>query len=176
MRMKTCKENKSDEKEITCFMASSEQNTETIIEDGDQIVPNSKENWIDTDKKMMSQNSKAKSILCCSLSKKEFNRISACKSAKEMWDKLKLTYEGIDKTPNVTAIEEANDLYSMSLEKLSGSLIAYEINMERLGESTSKKKVSMTLKTEEPSKDCATTSVNSRIDSEEDAFLSRCQQ
>ncbi|MQL99857.1 hypothetical protein Taro_032586 [Colocasia esculenta] len=48
----------------------------------------------------MSQNSKAKSILCCSLSKKEFNRISASKSAKEMWDKLRLTYEGTDKIDN----------------------------------------------------------------------------
>ncbi|MQM02376.1 hypothetical protein Taro_035142 [Colocasia esculenta] len=48
----------------------------------------------------MSQNNKAKSILCCSLSKKEFNRIFACKSAKEKWDKMRLTYEGTDKVPH----------------------------------------------------------------------------
>ncbi|MQM11697.1 hypothetical protein Taro_044610 [Colocasia esculenta] len=40
---------------------------------------------------------KAKSILCCALSKKEFNRISACKSTMEMWEKLRITYEGSDK-------------------------------------------------------------------------------
>ncbi|MQL72682.1 hypothetical protein Taro_005017 [Colocasia esculenta] len=28
---------------------------------------------------------------------KEFNRISACKTTKEMWDKLRLTYKGKDK-------------------------------------------------------------------------------
>ncbi|MQM13440.1 hypothetical protein Taro_046361, partial [Colocasia esculenta] len=60
-------------------------------------VTNSKDEWTDEDKEKLSQHSKAKSILCCSLSKKEFNRISACKSAKEMWDKLRLTHEGIDK-------------------------------------------------------------------------------
>ncbi|MQL97085.1 hypothetical protein Taro_029768 [Colocasia esculenta] len=35
--------------------------------------------------------------LCCALSKREFSRISACKSAKEIWDKLQVTYEGTDK-------------------------------------------------------------------------------
>ncbi|MQM04149.1 hypothetical protein Taro_036943, partial [Colocasia esculenta] len=27
----------------------------------------------------------------------EFNRLSLCNTTKEMWDKLKVTYEGIDK-------------------------------------------------------------------------------
>ncbi|MQL86510.1 hypothetical protein Taro_019047 [Colocasia esculenta] len=180
----------------------------TIIEEGDLEVTNTKDKWIDEDKKKLSQNNKAKSILCCSLSKNEFNKISACKSAKEMWDKLRLTHEGTDKvketridilvaqyerfqmqygesisqmyshftditnglagfgktyetgdmvrkilrslptswTPKVTAIEEANHLRRMSLEKLIGSLMAHEINMERLGESSSKKKHSNALK------------------------------
>ncbi|MQL79838.1 hypothetical protein Taro_012266 [Colocasia esculenta] len=69
----------------------------TIIEEGDLKVSNIKDKWTNEDKKKLSQNSKAKSILCCSLSKKEFNRISACKSTKEMWDKLRLTHEGSDK-------------------------------------------------------------------------------
>ncbi|MQM23918.1 hypothetical protein Taro_056988, partial [Colocasia esculenta] len=33
----------------------------------------------------------------CALSKKVFDRISACKSAMEMWEKLRITYEGTDK-------------------------------------------------------------------------------
>ncbi|MQL96227.1 hypothetical protein Taro_028900 [Colocasia esculenta] len=207
----------------------------TIIEDGDLIVLNSKENWTDGDKKMMSQNNKAKSILCCSLSKNEFNRISTCKSAKEMWDKLKFTYEGTDKvketridilvtqyekfqmisgesisqmysrftditnglaglgkryetedmerkilrslptlwTLKVTAIEEVNDLSLMSLENLIRPLMTHEINMERLGESTLKKKINMTLKIEDPNTDEATASDSNNVDSEEEAFLSR---
>ncbi|MQL94737.1 hypothetical protein Taro_027394 [Colocasia esculenta] len=174
-----------------------------------------RENWTDDDKKKISLNSKAKSILCCTLSKKEFNRISACKSAMEMWKKLRITYEGTDKvketridilvaqyerfqmqsgesitqmynkftditnglaglkqiyeigdmvrkilrslptswTPKVTAIEEANDLRKMSFQKLIGSLMAHEINMERLGESSSKKKHNNALKAIEETTD-----------------------
>ncbi|MQM15820.1 hypothetical protein Taro_048772 [Colocasia esculenta] len=69
----------------------------TIIEEGDLIVLKPREEWIDNDRKMLSHNSKAKNLICCALTRIEFNRISACKLAKEMWDKLKLTYEGTDK-------------------------------------------------------------------------------
>ncbi|MQM03386.1 hypothetical protein Taro_036168 [Colocasia esculenta] len=170
---------------------------------------------MEDDKKKISLNCKAKSILCCALSKKESNRISACKFAMEMWEKLRITYEGTNKvketkidilvtqyerfqmqpgesithmynrftditnglaglgksyemgdmvrkmvrkilrslpaswTPKVTAIEEANDLKRTSLKKLIGSLMAHEINMERLGESSSRKKHTNALKAEE---------------------------
>jgi hypothetical protein len=33
-------------------------------------------------------------MLYCALDANEFNRISACESAREMWDKLEVTYEG----------------------------------------------------------------------------------
>ncbi|MQL86234.1 hypothetical protein Taro_018764 [Colocasia esculenta] len=69
----------------------------SIIEEGDLLVLNNRENWTEDDKKKISLNCKAKSILCCALSKKEFNRISACKSDMEMWEKLRITYEGTDK-------------------------------------------------------------------------------
>ncbi|MQM12322.1 hypothetical protein Taro_045237 [Colocasia esculenta] len=183
----------------------------SIIEEGDLVVLSNIEHWTEDDRKKISLNCKAKSILCCALSKKEFNRVSACKSAMEMWEKLRITYEGTDKvketridilvtqyerfqmqsgetitqmysrftditnglaglgktyemgdmvrkilrsllaswTPKVTAIEEANNLKRMSLEKLIGSLIAHEINIESLGESSSRRKHSNALKVEE---------------------------
>ncbi|MQM06066.1 hypothetical protein Taro_038887 [Colocasia esculenta] len=167
----------------------------SIVEEGDLVILNNRDNWTEDDRKKISLNCKAKSILCCALSKKEFNRVSACKSTMEMWEKLRITYEGTNKvketridilviqyerfqmqsgetitqmfsrfteitngldglgksyemgdmvrkilrslpsswTPKVTAIEEANDLKRMPLEKLIGSLMAHEINMERLG-------------------------------------------
>ncbi|MQL86331.1 hypothetical protein Taro_018864 [Colocasia esculenta] len=208
----------------------------SIIEEGDLLVTNEKDKWTDEDKKKISLNSKVKSILCCALSKKEFNRISACKSAMEMWENLRLTYEGTDKvketridilvsqyerfqmqseesitqmysrftditnglaglgktydigymvrkilrslpaswTPKVTTIEEANDLRRMSLEKLIGSLMAHEINMERLGESSSRKKHSNALKATEGSSEEESENERSDESSEdEEAFLSR---
>ncbi|MQL77280.1 hypothetical protein Taro_009694 [Colocasia esculenta] len=208
----------------------------SIIEEGDLVVLNSREKWTDEDKKKISLNSKAKSILYCALSKKEFNRISACKSVMEMWEKLKITYEGTDKvretmidilvaqyekfqmqqgesitqmysrftditnglaglgksydmgdmvrkilrsllalwTTKVTAIEEANDLRKMSLEKLVGSLMAHEINMERLGESSSRKKHSNALKAiEDTFGDESDDDKSNGSSEDEEAFLSR---
>ncbi|MQM05051.1 hypothetical protein Taro_037857 [Colocasia esculenta] len=208
----------------------------SIVEEGNLLVTNEKAQWTDDDRKKISLNCKAKSILCCALSKKEFNRVSACKSAMEMWEKLRITYEGIEKvketridilvtqyerfqmqsgqsitqmfsrftditnglaglgktykmgdmvrnilrslpsswTPKVTAIEEANDLKKMSLEKLVRSLMAHEINMERLGESSSKKKHSNALKAEEESSEASSDDNESIEDSEnEEAMLSR---
>ncbi|MQM23101.1 hypothetical protein Taro_056163 [Colocasia esculenta] len=69
----------------------------SIVEEGDLLVTNEKDKWTEDDRKKISLNCKAKSILCCALSKKEFNRISACKSAMEMWEKLRITYEGTDR-------------------------------------------------------------------------------
>ncbi|MQL86634.1 hypothetical protein Taro_019158 [Colocasia esculenta] len=69
----------------------------SIVEEGDLLVTNEKDKWTEDDKKKISLNCKAKSILCCALSKKEFNHISACKSTMEMWEKLRTTYEGTDK-------------------------------------------------------------------------------
>ncbi|MQL83549.1 hypothetical protein Taro_016040, partial [Colocasia esculenta] len=77
-------------------------------------------------------------------------------------------------TPKVTAIEEANDLKRMSLEKLIGSLMAHEINMERLRESSSRKKHSNALKAEEDRSDESSAEDESSNDCEdEEAMLSR---
>ncbi|MQL78239.1 hypothetical protein Taro_010677 [Colocasia esculenta] len=206
------------------------------MKEGDLLVANDKDKWTEDDKKKISLNCKAKSILCCALSKKEFNRISACKSVMKMWEKLRITYEGTDKvketsidilvtqyerfqmqpgetitqmysrftditnglvglvktyqmgdmvrkilrslpaswTPKVTTIEEANYLKIMSLEKLIGSLMAHEINMERLEESSSRKKHSNALKAEEDTSEEGSYSQESMNNSEdEEAMLSR---
>ncbi|MQL69352.1 hypothetical protein Taro_001659 [Colocasia esculenta] len=208
----------------------------SIIEEGDLLVTKEKDKWTEDDKKKISLNYKAKNILCCALSKKEFNWISACKSAMEMWEKLRITYEGTDKvketridilvtqykrfqmqlgesithiysrftditnglaglgknyemgdmvrkilrslpalwTPKVTAIEEANDLRRMSLEKLVGSLMAHEINMERLGKSSSRKKQSNALKAaEETSGEESDDNKSMGSSEDEEAFLQK---
>ncbi|MQL77537.1 hypothetical protein Taro_009962 [Colocasia esculenta] len=83
------------------FLQSYDYQLWTIIKEGDLIVLNLREEWVDNDIKMPSQNSETKNLICCALTRSEFNRISACKSAKEMWEKLKLTYEGTDKVKEI---------------------------------------------------------------------------
>ncbi|GAV81373.1 DUF4219 domain-containing protein [Cephalotus follicularis] len=48
----------------------------------------------DNEFKMLQLNSKAKHVLFCVVGPNEFNRISSCDSAKEMWDLLEISYEG----------------------------------------------------------------------------------
>ncbi|MQL98749.1 hypothetical protein Taro_031461 [Colocasia esculenta] len=69
----------------------------SIVEEGDLLVTNDKDKWTEDDRKKIYLNCKAKSKLCCALRKKEFKRVSSCKSAMEMWEKLRITYEGTDK-------------------------------------------------------------------------------
>ncbi|MQL68760.1 hypothetical protein Taro_001071 [Colocasia esculenta] len=49
------------------------------------------------DKEKLSLNARATNILCCAISRKEFNCVSACSSAKEIWDKITLNHEGTSK-------------------------------------------------------------------------------
>ncbi|GAV58565.1 LOW QUALITY PROTEIN: zf-CCHC domain-containing protein/DUF4219 domain-containing protein/UBN2 domain-containing protein, partial [Cephalotus follicularis] len=48
----------------------------------------------DKDFRILQLNSKAKHVLFCAVGPNEFNRISSCDTAKEMWDLLEVTYEG----------------------------------------------------------------------------------
>ncbi|GAV83331.1 LOW QUALITY PROTEIN: DUF4219 domain-containing protein/UBN2 domain-containing protein, partial [Cephalotus follicularis] len=46
------------------------------------------------DYKLLQLKAKAKHVIFCALSPSEFNRVSSLDSAKEMWDRLMVTYEG----------------------------------------------------------------------------------
>jgi hypothetical protein len=50
--------------------------------------------WNETDVKLIELNCKAMITLYCALDLIEYNRVSGCDSAKEIWDKLEVTYEG----------------------------------------------------------------------------------
>ncbi|XP_059654776.1 uncharacterized protein LOC132301550 [Cornus florida] len=57
-------------------------------------VPKIEEKWNTEDYKLTSLNAKAKVNLNCTISPSEYNRVSTCTTAKEIWDKLQITYEG----------------------------------------------------------------------------------
>ena len=50
--------------------------------------------WDENDLKLIETNYKAMSNLICALGPNEFHRVSACDLTKEIWNKLKVTYEG----------------------------------------------------------------------------------
>ena len=53
--------------------------------------------WTVAQKQDASANAKAMNMLFCALDKNEFNRVSICNTAYEIWRTLKVTYEGNNK-------------------------------------------------------------------------------
>ncbi|XP_070050245.1 uncharacterized protein [Nicotiana tomentosiformis] len=57
-------------------------------------VPKDPSKFVVADFSMMEKNAKAKKILICGLGPDEYNKISLCSNAKEIWDAFQTSYEG----------------------------------------------------------------------------------
>ncbi|KAK2974000.1 hypothetical protein RJ640_026718 [Escallonia rubra] len=106
----------------------------------------------------------AKNIISCGLDINEYNRVSDCKIAREMWRLLEVTHEALGKNKprkgnckellkrwevKVTAIQEAKNLNVQKLEELVGSSMTHEIKMKiHDEEDTTSKKNNIALKAE----------------------------
>jgi len=65
-----------------------------ITNDKGEEVDKPKNQYTTFDWDKLTKNSRAKHILYCGLDANEYNRISACDIAKQIWNKLIVTYEG----------------------------------------------------------------------------------
>ncbi|GAV68047.1 zf-CCHC domain-containing protein/UBN2 domain-containing protein [Cephalotus follicularis] len=82
----------------------------------DGVVSHKPENeYNDNDFRMLQLNSKAKHVLFCAVGPNEFNRISSCDSAKQMWDLLEVTYEGTNqvKESKISMLVHEYELFIM---------------------------------------------------------------
>ncbi|XP_070043132.1 uncharacterized protein [Nicotiana tomentosiformis] len=57
-------------------------------------VPKIRKDFNDVDRKAIEKNFRAKIILVCGIGPDEYNRISSCQSAKEIWEALQIAHEG----------------------------------------------------------------------------------
>ena len=60
------------------------------------LVPKPRQKYDKADRKKIEKGFKAKTLLVCGIGPDEFNRVSACASAKEIWDCLKTSHEGTE--------------------------------------------------------------------------------
>ncbi|XP_070020918.1 COP1-interactive protein 1-like [Nicotiana sylvestris] len=58
------------------------------------IIPKTRKEFNDADRKAIEKNFRAKKILVCGIGLDEYNRISACQSTKEIWEALQTAHEG----------------------------------------------------------------------------------
>ncbi|XP_069150922.1 sporulation-specific protein 15-like [Solanum lycopersicum] len=59
-------------------------------------VPKPRQKYDDADRKKIEKGFKAKTLLVCGIGPDEYNRVSACESAKEIWDCLLTAHEGTE--------------------------------------------------------------------------------
>ncbi|VFQ67313.1 unnamed protein product [Cuscuta campestris] len=76
-----------------------------IIKNGEDVpmkkveetnVPKTEDEYDAQDIKKVENNAKAINIIYCAINPDDYRKISCCTTAKEMWDKLEITYEGTD--------------------------------------------------------------------------------
>ncbi|GJT30529.1 hypothetical protein Tco_0910804 [Tanacetum coccineum] len=109
----------------------------------DEIIPYEK--FEESHKKMIFKNDEAKMVLYNALSKKEYERIFMCNTAKDVWNSLIITHQAHDESfssrnhvrkflralpikwhPKLTVIEESKDLSTLPLDELIDNLKVYE--------------------------------------------------
>ncbi|XP_070034819.1 uncharacterized protein [Nicotiana tomentosiformis] len=64
------------------------------VDEGTATVLKTRKEYNDADIKAIEKNFRAKKILVCGIRPDEYNRISACQSAKEIWEALQTAHEG----------------------------------------------------------------------------------
>ncbi|XP_057496707.1 uncharacterized protein LOC130781518, partial [Actinidia eriantha] len=84
-----------------------------ITESGEVTKP--QKEWTTVDTKDVQNNAKAIHTLYCALDVNEFNRISGCETAKEIWDKLEVTQEGTSqvKESKISMLVHKYELFKM---------------------------------------------------------------
>ncbi|GAV76203.1 UBN2 domain-containing protein, partial [Cephalotus follicularis] len=87
----------------------------TRNENGEQI-PKPRNSYNDEDRRRVQMNTKAKHIIICAINSNDFNRVSSCISAKEIWDRLKVTYEGTNqvKEDKISMLVHDYEMFTMN--------------------------------------------------------------
>ncbi|GAV69223.1 UBN2 domain-containing protein, partial [Cephalotus follicularis] len=91
-------------------------NLPTITLENGDVVSKPRNLYDDNDRKRVQINAKAKHIIICAINSNDFNRISSCVSAKEMWDRLEVTYEGTNqvKEAKVSMLVHEYEMFTMT--------------------------------------------------------------
>ncbi|VFQ96151.1 unnamed protein product [Cuscuta campestris] len=74
---------------------------------GDKLIPKTEDEFDAEDIKKVENYAKAINMLYCAVNPDDYRKISCCSTAKEMWDKLEVTYEGTDQASKKKGNAEA---------------------------------------------------------------------
>ncbi|VFQ85234.1 unnamed protein product [Cuscuta campestris] len=82
---------------------------------GDKLIPKTEDEFDAEDIKKVENYAKAINILYFSVNRDDYRKISCCSTAKEMWDKLEVTYEGTDQVreAKIDFLTQEYDMFRM---------------------------------------------------------------
>ncbi|KAH7857008.1 hypothetical protein Vadar_008009 [Vaccinium darrowii] len=132
---------------------------------GDLIVPKSEDEWDEAEKAKMEKNARAINLLYCALCTNEYNRISACEAAKEIWDKLEIAYEGNNqvKQSKIDILVHSFELFKMQPNESISQMFARFTNitngLKSLGKSYTESEMTRKILRSMPTKWDTTTSI-----------------
>ena len=125
------------------FLISMNLDLWNIIENSFQLPSKPINEWSDLEKKYFSLNAKAMNALFCALDKNEFNRISTCETAFDIWRTLEITHEGTSrvKDSKVNILLHDFKLFRMQPSETIGDMYTHFMdvvnNLRVLGKSFS---------------------------------------
>jgi hypothetical protein len=97
------------------YIKSTQYRLWRIITQGDIPVVKPEVEWGNEEYSAMEFNSKARYALTCALSRTEYNRFCSYKTAKELWDALKISYEGTEdvRLRKAATLQREYEMFSM---------------------------------------------------------------
>ena len=86
-----------------------------IITEGDLHIIKPEAEWGNDEFAIMELNNKARYAITCALSRTEYNRFCSYKTAKELWDALKISYEGTEdvRLRKTATLQREYEMFSM---------------------------------------------------------------
>jgi hypothetical protein len=99
--------------------------------EGDIMIAKDEMEWTNEEVKRVQINCKAINMLHCALDANEFNRVSGCESAKEIWDKLEVTHEGTNqvKETKINMLVHSYELFKMKQEESISDMVTRFTNI-----------------------------------------------
>ncbi|VFR01352.1 unnamed protein product [Cuscuta campestris] len=130
------------------FIQSNDYDSWMVIKHGETIptkivdgvlVPKLETEYTSNDKKKMQLNARAINFLYCAVNPDDYRKISRCKTANEMWNKLEVTYEGTSqvKDSKIDLLTHEYELFMMmeneTIDGMFESFSTIVSNLDTLG-------------------------------------------
>ncbi|MQL72243.1 hypothetical protein Taro_004596 [Colocasia esculenta] len=108
------------------FLRAQDYELWKIVDKGPAELLEDEDLWTKEQIKKSTPSWSAMNMMQCAIHPKEYSRVSSCKSAKEMWDKLQLIYEGTSEVreTNASILVSEYEMFRMKSDEIISEMFA----------------------------------------------------